>query len=140
MRLRFRAAGPPTGFGTVMQSLDAARYRGGRVRFSAVLRGEEITDWAGTWLRVDTESGTKTLDNMEDRALRGSTDWTESANVLDVGEDAASLHFGVLPAGAGAVDLARPRFEVVGPDVPITLVARVPSLAVEPQGLDFGAA
>jgi hypothetical protein len=29
--------------------------------------------------------------------------------VLDVGEDAASVHFGVMLAGAGAVDLAEPR-------------------------------
>ncbi len=72
IRLRFRAA-VPAGFGTVMQSFDAARYRGCRVRFSAVVRGQEITDWAGTWLRVDTAGGTKTLDNMQDRAVRGST-------------------------------------------------------------------
>ena len=77
---------------------------------------------------------------MEDRALRGTTAWTETANVLDVGEDAASLHFGVLLAGAGAPDLARPRFEVVGTDVPVAQVPRRPSLAVEPRGLDFGAA
>jgi hypothetical protein len=138
IRLRFRAA-VPAGFGTVMQSFDAARYRGRRVRFSAVLRGQEITDWAGTWLRVDTESGTTALDNMQDRALSGTTAWTEAANVLDVGEDAASVHFGVLLAGAGAVDLARPRFEVVGTDVPVTLIPRKP-MAAEPQGLDFGAA
>jgi hypothetical protein len=41
------------------------------------------------------------LDNLQDRPLRGTTDWTEAANVLDVGEDAASVHFGVLLAGAG---------------------------------------
>jgi hypothetical protein len=138
IRLRFRAA-VPAGLGTVMQSFDAARYRGCRVRFSAVVRGQEITGWAGTWLRVDTAGGTKTLDNMQDRALRGSTAWTEAANVLDVGEDAASVHFGVLLAGAGAVDLARPRFEIVGTDVPVTVIRRGP-LAAEPQGLDFGAA
>jgi hypothetical protein len=139
IRLRFRAAVPPTGFGTAMQSFDAARYRGRRVRFSAMVQGQEITDWAGTWLRVDTAGGTKALDNMENRALSGTTAWTEAANVLDVGEDAASVHFGVLLAGAGAVDLARPRFEVVGTDVPVTLIPRKP-MAAEPQGLDFGAA
>jgi hypothetical protein len=139
IQLRFSAAGPPTGFGTVMQSFDAARYRGCRVRFSSVIRGQEITDWAGTWLRVDAADGPKMLDNMQDRPLRGSAGWTEAANVLDVGEDAASVHFGVLLAGAGAVDLARPRFEVVGTDVPVTVAPRKP-LAAGPRGLDFGAA
>jgi len=48
------------------------------------------------------------------------------------------VHFGVLLVGAGAVDLARPRFEVVGADVPVTRIPPKP-LAVGPQGLDFGA-
>jgi hypothetical protein len=139
IQLRFRAAEPPTGFGTVMQSIDAARYRGQRVRFSAMLRGEEIGNWAGTWLRIDAASGTRALDNMSDRPLRAAAGWTEAANVLDVGEDAASLHFGVLLSGAGAVDIARPRFEVVGDDVAVTAAPGHP-LAPEPQGLDFGAA
>ncbi len=76
---------------------------------------------------------------MYDRPLRGTTGWTEAASVLDVGEDAASVHFGVMLAGAGAVDLAAPRFEVVGAEVPVTWVPRKP-LAAEPQGLDFGLA
>ncbi|HEY3880525.1 MAG TPA: hypothetical protein VGM12_18180 [Trebonia sp.] len=139
IRLWFRAAASPGGFGTVMQSFDAARYRGRRVRFSAVLRGQEISDWAGAWLRVDAAGRTRMLDNMNDRPLRGSAGWTEAASVLDVAEDAASLHLGVLLAGAGAVDLARPRFEVVGTDVPVTGLARKP-LAAHPQGLDFGPA
>jgi len=192
IRLRFRAAAPPGGFGTVMQSFDAARYRGRRVRFTAMIRGQEITDWAGAWLRVDAADRARAFDNMDDRPLRGSTDWTEAANVLDVGEDASSVHFGVLLAGAGAVDLARPRFElsapmflspgsravrwrpalraltsapsdpdclgarrraagrrgavdlagprfeVVGTDVSVTRIPRRP-LAAGPQGLDFGA-
>jgi hypothetical protein len=84
IQLRFHAAEPPGGFGTVMQSIDAARYRGRRVRYSAMIRGREITSWAGAWLRVDTAAGARALDNMQDRALRGTTAWTEAANVLDV--------------------------------------------------------
>jgi hypothetical protein len=48
------------------------------------------------------------------------------------------VHFGLLLAGAGAVDLARPRFEVVGTDVPITWHPK--PLAAGPQSLDFGTA
>jgi hypothetical protein len=139
IQLRFRAAEPPGGFGTVMQSINAERYLGRRVRFSTMIQGHEITEWAGIWLRVDGANGVRTLDNMQDRSLRGTAAWTEVANVLDVAEDATSVHFGVLLAGAGAVDLAEPRFEVVGLDVPVTRTGRKP-LAPEPQGLDFGAA
>jgi hypothetical protein len=76
---------------------------------------------------------------MDNRPLHGTTGWTEAANVLDVGQDAASVHFGVLLSGEGAVDLASLRFEVVGGDVPVTATAR-PPLAAKPQGLDFGPA
>ena len=38
---------------------------------------------------------------MYDRPLGGTTGWTEAANVLDVGQDAASVHFGVLLSGGG---------------------------------------
>ena len=138
IELRFRASGVPDGFGTVMQSIGAALYQGRRVRFSAVLRGREVTDWAGIWLRVDTVAGKKVLDNMQDRPLRGTTGWTEAANVLDVGEDATSVHFGVLLGGAGAVDLARPRFEVVGTTCPYPDSRE--AAGAEPKGLDFGAA
>src|ERR1700760_1869281 len=103
-----------------------------RLRFRAVIQGQEIADWAGIWLRVDTANGDKALDNMQDRPLRGTTAWTEAASVLDVGEEAVSVHFGVLLDGAGAVDLAGPRFEVVGADVPVTKIARKP-LAPSPR-------
>jgi hypothetical protein len=49
------------------------------------------------------------------------------------------VHFGVLLGGAGAVDLAELRFEVVGTDVPVSPITRKP-MASEPRGLDFGLA
>ena len=130
------SVGRPDGFGTLMQSIRAQRYLGRRVRFAATARGHEIDGWAGLWMRVDTPLGMGAFDNMQDRALRGSTGWMETAVVLDVAEQATSMHFGVLLAGSGAVDLAAPRFEEVSADVPVT----GPALADEPQALDFGAA
>jgi len=51
------------------------------------------------------------------------------------GAPARALYFGALLSGAGAVDLARLRFEEVGDDVPAT----IPPLPDEPQALDFAA-
>ncbi|MDQ2811469.1 MAG: hypothetical protein M3Z75_06195 [Actinomycetota bacterium] len=139
-QLRFRSAiSEPVGFGAVMQSITATRYRGGRVRFSSLARACEVSDWAGLWLRVDGLNGTLIIDNMQDRPLRGSTDWTEASIVLDVPEKATTLHFGALLSGAGAIDLARPRFEDVGEAVPVTVTATVVPLLDEPQALDFSA-
>ena len=138
VRLRLReGVADAVGFGTLMQSISASRYTGRRVRFAAAIRAHEVSDWAGLWLRVDTASGSHDIDNMHDRALRQTTQWQEATVVLDVPEEATSLHFGVLLSGAGAVDLAQPRFETVSTDVPVTAQPS-PPLPDEPQALDFG--
>src|ERR1700722_16045902 len=138
VRLRLRAGfAEPAGFGTLMQSISAARYAGRRVRFAAAIRTHEVSDWAGLWLGIDTAAGTDKIDNMYDRGLRQSTEWQQAAVVLDVSRDATSLHFGVLLSGSGAVDLALPRFEAVSTDVPVTAKPS-PALPEEPQALNFG--
>jgi len=137
VRLRLRTGvADPVGFGTLMQSIAAKRYVGRRVRFAAALRAHEVGDWAGLWLRIDTDSGPRQLDNSYDRPLRESTDWQPAAVVLDVPHEATSLHFGVLLSGAGAVDLAQPTFTVVGADVAVTAKPPAP-LPDEPQALTF---
>jgi len=137
-QLRLRAAiSEPAGFGALVQTIAAPRYVGRRVRFSAIMRTREVTGWAGLWLRVDGANGTIEIDNMQDRPLRGTTDWTEAAIVLDVAEQARCLLFGALLSGAGAVDLARLRFEEVSQDTPVTVATLLPE---EPQSLDFGVA
>ena len=137
LRLRPSVA-EPAGFGALVQIIAAPRYLGRRVRYSAVMPTREVTDWAGLWLRVDGRNGMVVLDNMQDRALRGTTDWTEAAIVLDVAEQATQLLFGALLSGAGAVDLARLRFEEASADTPSTV--NVAPLPDEPQSLDFGSA
>src|SRR5580692_11283978 len=91
-RLRLRpAVAEPSGFGALVQTIAAPRYVGCRVSFSAMVRASEVTDWAGLWMRVDGPGGMLVLDNMQDRALRGTTDWTRAAIVLDVAEHATIL-------------------------------------------------
>ena len=136
-QLRLRpAVFAPAGFGALVQSIAAARYVGHRVSFSALIRTAGVSDWAGLWLRVDGPTGPLILDNMQDRALRGTTDWTRASIVLDVAEQAKVLLFGALLRGAGALDLTGLRFEEAGEAVPTT----APALPDEPQALDFGTA
>jgi hypothetical protein len=140
-RLRLRpAVFEPAGFGSVVQSIAAARYLGRRVLFSALIRTAGVTGWAGLWLRVDGPAGPLILDNMHDRALRGSTDWTRASIVLDVAEHAKALLFGALLSGAGALDLTRLRFEEAGAAVPVTAPAAAAPLPDAPQALDFSPA
>jgi len=138
VRLRLRVAdSEPLGFGALMQCIAATRYLGRRVRFSAMARAQEVTGWAGLWLRIDGPGGQLVLDNMQDRPLRQVTGWATADIVLDVPEQAAVLNFGALLSGAGALDLSGVRFEEVPADVPVTAAPPIVGLPDEPQGLDF---
>src|SRR5262245_10501918 len=55
------------GFGTLMQTANAAAYRGGRWKLSARLRTDGAQK-AQMWMRVDgAERAVKAFDNMDDR-------------------------------------------------------------------------
>lgn len=135
-QLRLRSArSEPAGFGGLIQSIAATRYLDRRICFSAMARTCEVTGWAGLWLRIDGPNGMLVIDNMQDRPLRGTTDWTPASIVLDIVHEATELHFGAVLDGAGAMDLTRLRLEEAGQDTPLT----AGPLPEEPQ-LDFGAA
>jgi hypothetical protein len=137
VQLRLRSAvSEPDGFGALMQSITATRYRGRRVRFSATVRVQEVVGWAGLWLRIDGPRRVLMIDNMQDRQLRQTTAWTRADIVLDVPTEASELHFGALLSGAGAIDLTQPGFEETSEAVPVT----TRPLPDEPQALDFGIA
>ena len=108
------------GFGTMMQNIDPADYAGNRIRMTAWVKSEGVKDWAGLWLRVDEGKTTHGFDNMHDRPIKGSTDWTQYAIVLDVHPDATNLAFGVLLADTGTVWIDDLEFEVVDEGVPTT--------------------
>jgi hypothetical protein len=72
------------------------------MRFTAVVKSEDLSEWAGLWMRVDDKKGeTLGFDNMERRAIKGSTDWQRHQVVLDVPEESASVNFGILLSGKG---------------------------------------
>jgi hypothetical protein len=124
------------GFGTLMQDFRADHYLGKRVRFSAFVKTERAQDWAGLWMRVDKESKQLAFDNMEDRSIKGTTDWKQYDVVLDVPQDATGIFFGVLLSGTGTVWLSEAKFEIVGPNV-LTTNRVVQSRQDEPMNLGF---
>jgi hypothetical protein len=109
------------GFGTYMQSFDADEYRGKRVQFSALVKAENVNDWAGLWMRVDGESRSGiAFDNMQNRPIKGTQNWARYSVVLDVESKATGIAFGILLAGKGGVWINDVRFEVVNVSVPVT--------------------
>ncbi len=113
-------------FGSLMQSIAADAYRGKTIRISAELRSRGVE--RGTlWMRVDPRDGRRHLrfDNMLHRkshgALRGDIDWTERSIVLDVPEDAETIHYGIMLGGGGELWARNFVFEEVDPEkVPVT--------------------
>lgn len=111
---------PPQGFGTIMQSFQASEHRGKRVRFSAQVKSDSVTEWAGLWMRVDEGKQASAFDNMQRRPIQGTTNWTLYAVVLDVSNNASGISFGILLAGTGSVWLSGAKFEVVDDQIPVT--------------------
>jgi hypothetical protein len=93
-------------FATLMQSISAEDYRGQTLKLVAELRGEDVG--SGTlWMRVDPKGGGKSLrfDNMlmreENGAISGRFGWTERSIVLDVPDEAGTIHYGPMLKGSG---------------------------------------
>jgi hypothetical protein len=105
--------------GVLRQTIKSDHYRGKRVRFSGYVRSEVSEGWAGLWMRVDGEHGQRLgLDNMQNRPIKGTTDWTKYEIVLDVPVNSIALTFGVVLAGKGEVWADDLRIEAARPDVP----------------------
>jgi hypothetical protein len=125
------------GFGTLMQSINATQYAGKRVRLRAWVQSKDVTGWAGLWMRVDKGQTAVGFDNMERRAIHGTSPWTAYDVVLDVPADATGISFGTLLAGAGEVWLSSVEFQVVGQEVPATGDMGAHPLPLTPVNLDF---
>jgi hypothetical protein len=109
-------------FGVLMQSVDAAPYRGHRLRLRAALRAEGSR--AQLWLRVDRPEGRPGFfDNMMDRPVM-TADWQTVEIVADVDDDAASLNFGLLMVGAGKTGIDAVAIDDLGKPVVVAEPAR----------------
>jgi hypothetical protein len=104
------------GFGTLMQSISAEKYKGSKVRLSGLVKSEDVTHWAGLWMRVDKGTEALAFDNMQKRGIRGTTGWQRYYVVLDVPKDATKIAFGILLSGPGSVWLNNPKLEIVSTD------------------------
>ncbi|CAB4396223.1 unnamed protein product [Rhizophagus irregularis] len=126
-------------FGTLMQRFTPKEFKGNRVQLSCFIKYENILGNAGLWMRVDTPKE-QTLDNMLDRPIKGTDNWTEFTNVLDVPKDAERIAFGILLKGDGHAWLDDCKFEIVDKSVPLTphLTASAPEKQLDhPINLSF---
>ena len=120
-------------FGTLLQTFRADAYRGKRIRFSGYVKSNQLDIWAGLWMRVDEGNVTASFDNMFNRQIKGTTDWTPCSVVLDVPRNSTAVNIGILLNGNGEVWLSGITFEIVDAQTPLT-AATSPA---EPVNLDF---
>jgi hypothetical protein len=129
------------GFGTLMQESKPDKYLGKRVRMTAYIKSEKISGWAGLWFRVDQAGSSRPLafDNMQDRAIKGTTGWTKYEIVLVVPENASLLAYGALLSGKGQIWFSNVTFEIVDDTVKTTgsLKGEKAVLQNEPSNLNF---
>jgi hypothetical protein len=95
-------SGSGQGFGNLMQAINAVPFRGNRIALRAWIRTQDA-DSAQMWLRIDGATQTISMDNMDDRPIKGTTPWKEYEIVMNVPESATQLAFGVFLSGKGSV-------------------------------------
>ncbi|KMO39774.1 glyoxalase superfamily protein [Methylobacterium aquaticum] len=127
------------GFATLMQSIAVGPFRGRRICLSADLRVQDVVGAATLWLRADAAIGRSVaFDNMEERAvdgpLTGTQGWTGRRIVLDVPEEAETLHFGFYLRGSGRAWAGGFSLREASPEDAATVLARI---RPEPTNLDF---
>jgi hypothetical protein len=83
-------------FGSLMQRCPIHNFSGKRLRVAAELRTENLESWAGLWVRIDGSKIHLFLDNMHDRPIRGTTQWTEYAIETKVPPNSEWLNYGIL--------------------------------------------
>lgn len=118
---RLESVSKPKGFATMAQCIEAAAYRGKRMRLSAYLRTQDVQKWSGIWVRVDDgERRAIAFDNMERRGLSGTTGWRRCEVVLDIPPEAAGICFGLMLVTEGKVWASDMEFVPVPRTVPVT--------------------
>lgn len=129
------------GFGTLMQNCDPYKFHGKRIRMSGYMKSQDVKEWAGFWLRVDDANSRQPLsfDNMQDRSIKGTTDWKKYEIVLDVPLSASNIAYGALISGTGKIWFDNLSFEIVDATVPTTGMSNgsKKSKPGEPNNLDF---
>lgn len=115
----YNKTGAQDAWGALGQMISAQNYLGQRVRFRARIRTENVSNWSGLWMRIDTPDHNRIIIyNSSDKPIKGTTGWQERSVVLDVPADASAIVFGVIDEGVGKVWIDQMALEPVGMETP----------------------
>ncbi|WP_293749905.1 hypothetical protein [uncultured Paraglaciecola sp.] len=109
------------GFGTLMQNSSVESYLGKRVQLTVHIKTLDVTGWTGAWFRIDGEQiKPLAFDNMNNRAITETTEWSKYTMVLDIPNNATNMAYGLLLNGNGKVWFDNLSFEIVDKNTPVT--------------------
>jgi len=124
--IRARDVSPKQGgFATLMQSIAARAHLGTKLCLQVDLRCKDVVGAATVWLRIDGKSdGALRFDNMERRTqdgpLQGTQNWQSRQIVLEVPDNAHSIHYGFYLRGSGQCWARNFVLEQASDDMPVT--------------------
>ena len=101
--LRIERKDTSSGGFTAVSKMLPIDFTGANLELRGFLRTEDLSNFAGLWMREDDDGGAVAFDNMQGRQLNGTTEWTEYSIVLPLNRAAKRLWFGVLASGTGRV-------------------------------------
>jgi len=113
----------PTNFLAMAQMNNVKNYRGKRIKMTGYLKAQGERDTCALWIRVDNYAAGKTgdFDNMRDRPVTGTRDWTKCEIIFDVPDAECYFNFGFLLSGAGKCWCDNISFEIVDPNTAKTV-------------------
>jgi hypothetical protein len=112
-----KVAAAPREFGSLMQRCRGRFLAGRTIRLEGELRTDNVTGWAGLWLRADADAHPNLFfDNMSRRPVVGTTPWTRYFIDAPLPENTDWLNYGVVLSGAGLLYADNLRLLVWTPD------------------------
>jgi C-terminal processing protease CtpA/Prc len=100
-RLERNAASPE--MSSTITKVVPVDFGGTRIEWRGFLRTDDVSEFTGLWLREDGPAGAVAFDNMQQRQIKGTHDWTEYSITLPLRSEARQIFFGVLIVGTGKV-------------------------------------
>jgi hypothetical protein len=97
-----RNAASPDGLSALTKGIPID-FAGTRIEWRGFLRTEDVREYVGLWMREDGDTPGLAFDNMQQRQVKGTRDWTEYSINMPLHPAAKQLFFGVLVAGSGKV-------------------------------------
>lgn len=89
-------------FGFISNVLPFKYAKGKSIELKGKIKTKNVENgYAGLWFSAKNDDGTTTFDNMNERGIKNSTDWTEVSIKLDVKNSVNNISFGALLTGKG---------------------------------------